>query len=270
MNGDWPGCWRWETRGGLYTQEEIEFARAAAERLIDMQASAEIGQRLMALQRRQLAESQVLDRQARRALHDDILPRLHTAMLLLDQPPNQSPGNAAQALELLSEVHHAIADLLHDMPAASAPEVARRGLRGALEQVIEGELRGAFEQVDWQVAPANESSLEHLPPLAGEVMFYAAREVMRNAARHASDGNVGNGLHLSIKIDCQEGLEIVIEDNGRGTAGQSSKAGGSGQGLALHSTMLAVLGGSLVLDSSPGAATRVRLYLPPESIQYPS
>ena len=69
--------------GGLYSQEEIEIARASGERIIDTKASAEMAQRLMALQRRRLAESQVLDRRARRVLHDDVLPLLHTAMLAL-------------------------------------------------------------------------------------------------------------------------------------------------------------------------------------------
>ncbi len=60
--------------GGLYTQEEVEIARAGGERLIDTQASAEMARRLMALQRQRLAESQVVDRRARRVLHDDVLP----------------------------------------------------------------------------------------------------------------------------------------------------------------------------------------------------
>ena len=54
--------------GGLYAQEEIEIARATGERLIDTQASAQLAQRLMHLQRQRLAESQVLDRRARRVL----------------------------------------------------------------------------------------------------------------------------------------------------------------------------------------------------------
>jgi hypothetical protein len=86
---------------GLYTQEEIEIARATGERLIDTQASAEMARRLTALQRQRLAESQVLDRRTRRALHDDVLPRLHTAMLMLsaEEPrttqrvPDQEPTN---------------------------------------------------------------------------------------------------------------------------------------------------------------------------------
>jgi chemotaxis protein histidine kinase CheA len=39
---------------------------------------------------------------------------------------------------------------------------------------------------------------------------------------------------------------------------------GSGQGLALHSTLLAVIGGSLSVESEPGVYTRVRIRLPGE------
>ena len=51
----------------------VTIARVSGERLIDTRASTEMARRLMALQRQHLAESQVLDRQARRVLHDDIV-----------------------------------------------------------------------------------------------------------------------------------------------------------------------------------------------------
>lgn len=67
--------------GGLYSQEEIEIARAAGERLIDGRAAGELARRLLLLQRRRLSEDQLLDGRVRRALHDDVLPLLHTALL---------------------------------------------------------------------------------------------------------------------------------------------------------------------------------------------
>jgi hypothetical protein len=45
-----------------------------------------------------------------------------------------------------------------------------------------------------------------------------------------------------------------------GAAGASSE--GSGQGLGLHGTMMAVIGGALTAESVPGAYTRVTLTLP--------
>jgi signal transduction histidine kinase len=243
--------------GGLYTQEEIEIARATGERLIDTQASAEMARRLMALQRRRLAESQVLDRRTRRALHDDVLPQLHAALLSL----RNGRRDMNESVALLTDVHRQISTLLREMPPSVAPEVARRGLVGALRHVVQAELEGAFDGVTWRVAPEAETALRALPPLTSEVLFYAAREAMRNAARHARAE--GRPLHLALSVRSGDGqpgtggLQVVIEDDGVGMRGD-----GGGQGLALHSTMMAVVGGSLAVESLPGAYTRVVLALP--------
>ena len=72
-----------KTDGKLYTQEEIEVARITGERLVDTRASAELARRLMTLQRQRLVESRIIDRQTRRVLHDEVLPSLHTAQVVL-------------------------------------------------------------------------------------------------------------------------------------------------------------------------------------------
>lgn len=244
--------------GGLYSQEEIEIARSSGERLIDTQASIEMAQRLMALQRRQLADSQVLDRRTRRVLHDDVLPILHTVMLKLSggQPPKDD------VLLMLADAHRRISDMLHDMPTVTSREVTRLGLVAALRRSVEEELSGAFDEVSWEIAPAAAREAQHLQPLTAEALFYAAREVVRNAARYARDKSASRPLHLRIGIEAKEGLEIRIEDDGVGLEGASKSNGGSGHGLALHSTMMAVVGGSLETESVPGMYTRVVLRLP--------
>jgi signal transduction histidine kinase len=241
--------------GGFYTQEEIEIARSACERLVDTQASAEMARRLMRLQRQQLAESQVLDRRARRVLHDDVLPRLHAAML--------TPSVDAEAVTLLGDVHRRISNLLRDLPVVITPEVTDLGLAGALRWVVEQEMRGAFDQVDWRIEAQAEECARSLQPLAAEVVFYAAREALRNAARHARPDGSAESLHLSLALRSDaEKLEVLIEDNGVGLNSQAASSDGSGSGLTLHSTMLAVVGGSLSLDSQPGTYTRVHIQIP--------
>ncbi|MBI3979499.1 MAG: hypothetical protein HY331_15055 [Chloroflexi bacterium] len=279
--------------GGLYAQEEIEIARAAGERLIDTQAGAELARRLMALQRRRLAESQVVDRRARRILHDDVLPRLHAALLALSTAPGLvagTPPGGAQGVEgagqgaadaaaagghrqgtgealsegvaLLAEVHRQIADLLRAMPAPVAPDLARFGLVGALRQVVEGEMAADFDGVSWQVEPGVERRAKDLPALSVEVLFSAAREVMRNAARHGRGGDPARPLHLTIAVAWRDGIEIAVEDDGVGLGGAGMPTAGSGQGLVLHGTMMAVIGGTLTTESVPGKRTRVVLTLP--------
>ncbi len=251
--------------GGFYSLEEIEIARSSGERLADIQISTELARRLMALQRQRLAESQVLDRQTRRILHDDVLPRLHAALLELSALPTQNEGHApalAALIENLAGTHRQISDLLHDLPRATAPEVAQLGLFGALREVVNDELRGAFDQVSWMVSPQAENGAKLLTPLTAEVLFYAGREALRNAARHARPADSRTPLCLEIQAAWQDGLEIVVQDNGAGLAEPRAHAAGSGQGLTLHSTMMAVVGGTLALESTPGVATRVVLKLP--------
>jgi two-component sensor histidine kinase len=60
----------------------------------------------------------------------------------------------------------------------------------------------------------------------------------------------------------QDGLALTIEDNGGGLKESGDNQSGSGQGLSLHSTLMAVVGGSLAVESTPGVSTRVVLRLP--------
>jgi signal transduction histidine kinase len=121
---------------------------------------------------------------------------------------------------------------------------------------VDSEFDAAFDGVVWQVAPEAERRARAISPLTAEVVFYAAREAVRNAARH---GRVpGCPLHLRIAVAWDAGLRVTIEDDGAGWSGE----GRPGQGLRLHTTMMAVVGGTLAVEGAPGAYTRVTLHLP--------
>lgn len=239
-----------KSAGGLFTQEEIEIARASGERLLDTQASSEIARRLLNLQRQRLAQSQVMDRQARRVLHDDILPLLHTAMLGLN-------GQATETMQLLGNAHKQISELLRQMPSGAAPELARLGLIRALQNTLDQDLGPAFDGVEWQVASKTQERLETISPLIAEVVFYAAREAIRNAARHGRGPDAGRPLQLRLLAHCHSQPTLVIEDNGVGLPAGTQRP--AGHGLTLHATMMAVIGGSLSLESLPNQFTRVTL-----------
>ena len=248
--------------GGLYTQEEIEIAQASGERLIDTRASAELAQRLMTLQRQRLAESQLLDQRARRVLHDDVLQQLHTAMLKLVAERSKPNGGTSEAVELLADVHGQISNLLRDMPTTTLPEIAKLGLIGALRNLIDEEMGGAFESIKWKIDLDAERYAQEISPLTAEVLYYATREAVRNAARHGRAEGIAQPLHLTIRFLWEEGLKIQVEDDGIGVSTERTISSGSGQGLALHSTMMAVVGGELAVESEPGEYTKVSLILP--------
>jgi two-component sensor histidine kinase len=93
---------------------------------------------------------------------------------------------------------------------------------------------------------------------------------MRNAARHGRDRADGRPLHLRVGMDVDEPkggigqarLEVRIEDDGVGLQADDIGSDGEGHGLALHSTMMAVIGGTLAVERRSEGGTRVRLTLP--------
>ncbi|MGE3907821.1 MAG: sensor histidine kinase [Chloroflexota bacterium] len=285
--------------GSLYTQEEMEIARAAGERLVDARAAGELARRLLLLQRKRLADDYLVDGRVRRTLHDDVLPLLHTALLTLaSQPPvpsetpdsgastastdGPSGGQSVSPAELLSEAHRLIAGLLADLPQSLTLDLARTGLLGALQRTAD-DLRPELDGVEWQIDDAGKQALAALPPLTADVLFGAAREALRNVVRHGRAGDGSRRLHLWIAVIAggnspggsggpaapSDELVIRIQDDGVGLHG-SAHAGtadtqGNGQGLLLHGTLLTVIGGSLVTESAPGQGTRVTLRVPCET-----
>jgi signal transduction histidine kinase len=55
---------------------------------------------------------------------------------------------------------------------------------------------------------------------------------------------------------------VVIADDGVGLERAGSPSTEGGHGLTLHGTLMAVVGGSLAVESAPGQGTRVLLSLP--------
>ncbi len=242
--------------GGLYTEEEIEVARAGGERLLDALAGAALASRLMELQRRRLTEIQMADHRARRALHDEVLPRLHTAMLMLSG--DEQARQESQAL--LADVHKEISSLLRSMPSALAPPVAQLGLFGALQKSVNEEFSRDFDEVVWNIDPQAQEYSSGLSPLVGEVLFHATREAIRNASKYGRTAE-DTSLRLEISATTEPEFCVAIADNGIGLGGAPSKSG-SGQGLALHGTMMAVIGGKLAVENNTPHGVRVSLTLP--------
>jgi signal transduction histidine kinase len=238
---------------GLYVQEEIDIARSVAERLLEHNAGLELARRLVRLQQRNMEASQVVDQRTRRELHDEVLPVLHAAALSLDA------GHEESAAASLAEAHQQISALLHRMPLATRPEYKRLGLLAALRDQVQAEYATEFSKITWHADEGAERALSALSTIQAEVVYYAAREIVRNAARHA--GTPGRLPEVQITVSQEnDSLRITIQDNGVGLPLESS-AQAAGHGLDLHSTLMAVVGGWLAAESNPGEFTRVTLGL---------
>ncbi len=242
----------------LFTQEEIEIARTVGERLIDTKASNELAQKLMELQRQHLAETQVLDQQTRRTLHDDILPRLQSTMIKLSTDAMDKEA----AIQELGGIHHQLTSVMRELPAIHEPELKRRGLVEALQVTIENEYQSCFNSLTWQIDENAIVNTKSIPVYSSDVLYHASREAVRNAARHARNCDTNQLVNLHIAISWKDGLVIRIQDDGIGFDSSVINGKDTGQGLALHSALMAVVGGSLAIESVPGKHTHVILRYP--------
>ena len=138
-------------------------------------------------------------------------------------------------------------------------------LVAALRHMVESEFAAEFDGVSWHTTEKPEPLL----PLVQETVYYAVREAVRNAARHGRGADARRSLHLDIAIAVGERLVIVIADDGVGLVNDRDPAepgdglvpAGAQGGLALHSTLIAIIGGRLTVDSAAGRGTKVTVEL---------
>ncbi|MBK8027327.1 MAG: hypothetical protein IPK19_39525 [Chloroflexi bacterium] len=243
--------------GGLYSQEEIELAAAGGERALDTLAGEHLARRLMTLQRDRLAETRVVDLRTRRALHDEVLPALHTAILSLSAAADD-PAAREDALRSLAGVHKQIAGLIRQTESAPVQVGGAVDLAASLRRMVEGEFEGAFSALDGDLPTPL-----LIPPLAGEVVLGAAREAVRNAALHARGESPDRSLRLTVRASEAGGqVTVTIEDDGVGFYARRGESVGTGNGLLLHSTLLTVIGGSLRVEAPAEGGTRVVIETP--------
>jgi signal transduction histidine kinase len=239
--------------GGFYTLEEIDIARAAVERWMDNQAAAEIARRLVNLQQQRQIETRLLDQKARRILHDDVLPLLHTA--LLAEPKSESASQ-------ISDAHQQISRLLRDAPPPPQADIARNGLLPALQKTAENEAELLQADLSFEIGPGVEKEIKTLSPQAAETVYYAARECLRNIQKHVLPPTEKK-MEITIKTFVDGVLQISIENNGTEVPSiDEYTASSSGQGLSLHNALLAVFGGGMRLEHLQNGKTRATVTLP--------
>ncbi|MEV6305826.1 sensor histidine kinase [Actinoplanes sp. NPDC051861] len=149
-----------------------------------------------------------------------------------------------------------------DQAVADARSAAGRALQEVRESV------GSLRAEPFSLAVALESLARNLddpgfrvtleidagvPEHDRVALYRVAQEALTNARRHAGADRV------SVVLRCADGTVVLeVADNGRGFAVESA----DGNGLSGMRERLAALGGSVRVESAPGAGTRVVARLP--------
>jgi hypothetical protein len=224
-----------------------------------------------------------------------VLPRLHLAMLRLEaqrarlraQPVAQpvAPGRSAQASGAPDEVSETVGDTVGDEIGAVVAELGRahrdlaalmraapmasarrleHGFTGALRGALDGEFRGAFDEVAWDTPDDAVAAADALPPVVADLLLSATLEAVRNAGRHARGDDLHRRLRLHVRLLADaETVTTQVSDNGVGLASPAGPAGSAGSpassgesGAALASGLAGGVGARAGVSAAGAAGAR--------------
>jgi signal transduction histidine kinase len=185
-------------------------------------------------------------RRVERDLHDGAQQRLLALTLRLDQARSSGELDPALLDEATAELRAAIGEV-RDLSRGLHPTIlAEAGLGAAIESLAERTpVPVIVEAADGLRYPASVEA----------AAYFVVAEGLTNVARYAAATRVVVGVR-----PVGDELEVTVTDDGRGGADA-----GRGSGLRGLADRVGALGGTLAVDSPPGAGTRLTARLPLEA-----
>lgn len=241
--------------GAGYTSADLEIARACGQRILDAVGEFVAAQAIASLARRRGLEAELSAALPRRVLHDEVLPRLHLAMLRLEalrarlpagrvaepahsstsstlperaEPPD-APIDASGELEAvvheLGLAHHDLAALMRAAPIANKRRL-EHGLVSALRSALDGEFRGTFDELALDAPDEARVAANALPPIAADLLLGATQESLRNAGRHGRGDDLHRRLAVRITLAADDrAVTVTVRDDGVGLQSERVRAG---------------------------------------------
>jgi PAS domain S-box-containing protein len=219
-------------------------ARAQAERALEQLRDSH--ERLESVTRRLLELQEAERRALARELHDEVGGVLAGLELQLEAARARLPD---EVRSLLGQLSNRVRNLSMDLRPPMLEEI---GLVPTLLWHFGRYLAQTGIRVDFR----RSASVGRLPPTVETAAFRIVQEALTNVARHAGVSEAK--VRLGARADR---IELWVEDRGAGFCPESAWAGAS-SGLTGMRDRARLAGGRLLVDSTPGAGTRVRAELP--------
>ena len=263
-------AWRVCKDGGrIWANEVVTAVRDAEGRLVGFtKISRDLTERRELEQERERARTRELTALAEaaererisRELHDRVAHHMgvaHQSLELFVALREASPERAAERLSLARETTRRALDQTRAL-SAELKRLQDEELEEGLEAAF-GKLADSYvpDGTEMNVSFSGEESA--VPGPVGTQAYLAMREAVRNAVRHSGCSRIGLTLEV---VDGE--LHGLVEDDGEGFDQEAvAKAKPSwGVGLRSMRERAEILGGSLRVNSEPGAGTRVELRVP--------
>ena len=203
---------------------------------------------------RRVIEAQALERRRlARELHDETGQALTS--ILLGLRGIRAARNATEAEQVETELRDIVVQALQDVRSLAVElrptALDDFGLVPALERLAEtfGERSGIATVVEPHLGA------ERLPAEAETALYRLVQEALTNVVKHAEASQV------SIVLTRRDGgVTALIEDDGHGF--DVDQVDSAALGLVGMRERLALLGGTLAIESPPGEGTTIAAYLP--------
>ncbi|MFF1602515.1 HAMP domain-containing sensor histidine kinase [Streptomyces mirabilis] len=183
-------------------------------------------------------------------LHDEVGQTLTAVLLQLKRVADQVPGELREEVRQAQEATRGSLDEIR--------RIARRLRPGVLEELgLHSALRSLAAEFTTHGLSVRHHLDGDLPPLTEEtelVVYRVAQEGLTNTARHAGADRAELRLRRVVGADGDDGVELLVRDNGKGPGRLREGAGISG----MRERAL-LIGAALSVGAGPGAGTDVRL-----------
>lgn len=197
-----------------------------------------------------------------RELHDGVAQALANAAMGIEIAQRRGRSDPAGALEDLGPMRERLLESqreIRDILFALRPVVLEEGGLGAAVRALADRADGTNGT---RVVPRDVRTSVRLRPEVEAGAFTVIREAVNNAIK------TGQAPHVHIDVVDEPGsLTALVEDDGKGfdVAGTLATYAERGSlGLLQMRESARLIGAKLVIDSSPGQGTRVRLRVPTE------
>lgn len=187
-------------------------------------------------------------------LHDGVGQMMSAAYMNLqaikDQIKNISPDDAdlfSKSLSLVKESCDEVRQVSHNMMPNA---LLVKGLAKAVQEFI-----GQINQRNLKINLSTDGIFQSLPSHVEGVLYRVIQESVNNVIKHAG----ATLLDISIN-QSEDGIDVMIEDNGKGF--DIGKTNTEGIGLSNIKSRIHYLGGTVEWNTSPGNGTLVAIYIP--------
>jgi signal transduction histidine kinase len=232
-----------------FTDDDLRLAETFATRAA---VAVDLSARVAGDALRRVVEAQELERRRlARELHDQTGQEL-TSVLLGLRAVEEAKSDSERA-EALAAVREQVVETLHDVRRLAVELRPKAlddfGLVPALER-----LRDTFAEQTGMRVDLESQIRERLPTEVETALYRIVQEALTNVVKHAQ------ATAVSIVLAPKSGaVTALIEDDGRGFTPDGS---GEGLGLLGMGERLALLGGRLKIESTPGAGTTIAAEVP--------